>query len=316
MRKRVFTILAALVVVSLFAVVVVSCSAEISGTDSDGENGIKYTVTFDVNGGDQYDPKEYSAGSPLSDLPVPTKSGYKFDYWKDQYGNIYTTSSVMPEKGIELFAVWKGVKVIFDYGDTSKEYVYAINTEISEMEVVEMSGYEFGGWYLDSEFETPAVFPMTLSSDVVLYAKYEKYYKLTLCSSEISEIEKSVVKEAPEAEKREDLIFCGWYLDPEYTQEVTYPFVLTEDTTFYAKWEIDSSKVFKVLFVTNGGTPIGSIYCKTIEEMPVTQKSGMKFAGWYTSSRLVGEPLTFPYTLTKDITLYAKWVVDEESQAY
>ena len=47
------------------------------------------------------------AGGANSKLPVPTKEGYKFDCWKDQYGTVYGTGSVCEfSNNAVLYANW------------------------------------------------------------------------------------------------------------------------------------------------------------------------------------------------------------------
>jgi uncharacterized repeat protein (TIGR02543 family) len=67
---------------------------------------------------------------------------------------------------------------------------------------------------------------------------------------------------------------------------------------------------YTVTFNTNGGTAIPSesgVFSIENEYIPV--RPGFIFAGWFINSNLSGNKITFPYTVTQDITLYAKWVV-------
>ncbi len=48
-----------------------------------------------------------------------------------------------------------------------------------------------------------------------------------------------VVRKLPTPTK-EDSVFVGWYKDDELTEEVTLPVFVTDNTTFYAKWEVDN----------------------------------------------------------------------------
>lgn len=170
-------------------------------------------------------------------------------------------------------------------------------------------GYEFEGWYTDAELQNKATFPMELKSDLTLYAKYLQQFTLTLVSMDAENTTQKVarLKLAPTPPEREGYTFQGWYLDDKYTEPVTYPYTLEADTTFYAKWQVGEGDTFIVKFVTNGGSAIDQMQCKVIEEMPVTTKEGYVFAGWFTNSRLTGTAVRFPFTLTKDTTLYAKW---------
>lgn len=117
----------------------------------------------------------------------------------------------------------------------------------------------------------------------------------------------SVVNE-PEATK-EGYRLLGWYLDEQFTKEVpSWPYTLKENTVFYAKWEEDvPANSYTVIFETVGGTAVATQKTNVITEKPVTTKSGNTFVGWFDNYECSGEPITFPYTVPRDITLYAKW---------
>lgn len=175
-------------------------------------------------------------------------------------------------------------------------------------------GYEFDGWYTDEALQTAAQFPMELTSDCTLYAKYLQQFTLTLVSGgdvETTTQKVAKLKLAPTAPTREGYTFQGWYLDSSYKNEVVYPYVLEKDTTFYAKWSVGDGENFLVQFITNGGSAVEDMRCKVIETSPETKREGYVFGGWYANSRLTGSAVRFPLTLTKDTKLYAKWVKDE-----
>lgn len=81
----------------------------------------EYTIIFDVEGGDEpVGSMKYEAGAVLSDLPIPTREGYKFLGWKDDTtGKTYDRMSTMPIYNLHLYAQWE--KVISHFED---EYVY------------------------------------------------------------------------------------------------------------------------------------------------------------------------------------------------
>lgn len=60
-------------------------------------------------------------------------------------------------------------------------------------------------------------------------------------------------------------------------------------------------------FVSNGGSPVGTISDATVDKSPRTEKEGMYFAGWYDNPSLSGEQISFPFRSDADITLYAAW---------
>ncbi|MCL2597060.1 MAG: T9SS type A sorting domain-containing protein [Paludibacter sp.] len=66
---------------------------------------------------------------------------------------------------------------------------------------------------------------------------------------------------------------------------------------------------FTVTFDTNGGSAVPSMHNITsIETEPQTNRTGnFHFDGWYATSNFSDCRIEFPYTVTEDITLFAKW---------
>lgn len=209
----------------------------------------------------------------------------------------------------------KTYTVTLNLGD-GQEDVRELSSQITAAPVPSTvkEGYEFDSWYLDAELTQEATFPMELTSDITLYAKYLKQYKLTLViatgvDNKTLDIAKVKADNADLQVKREGYKLEGWYLDNTFKKAVTYPYVLEKDTTFYAKWTKEGSEgEYLVKFNTNGGTPVPDFRGTVIEEAPKSTKEGYTLAGWYTRPSLTGSAAKFPLTLTKDTTLYAKWV--------
>ena len=72
--------------------------------------------------------------------------------------------------------------------------------------------------------------------------------------------------------------------------------------------ELQAEETFTVTFESNGGTVCSPMETLVLEklQMPVPERQGYDFAGWFTDSGLEN-PVAYPYTVTADITLYAKW---------
>jgi uncharacterized repeat protein (TIGR02543 family)/LPXTG-motif cell wall-anchored protein len=67
----------------------------------------------------------------------------------------------------------------------------------------------------------------------------------------------------------------------------------------------------KVNFDSKGGSDIPWAYNAqgtTVDAPEMPTLSGKAFAGWYDNEDYVGDPVSFPYTVADDVTLYAKWV--------
>lgn len=166
---------------------------------------------------------------------------------------------------------------------------------------------EFLGWYTSSDFSSDKItFPYELKEDTTLYAKWVQKYQVlfeTNGGSEISGYKTSVIKDTPITLKN-DNFFMGWYTTPDFSGEVaSFPYILTEPTVFYAKW----NQIFTVQFETNGGTAVSDFRTTSILECPESSKEGYVLSGWYLDDKLT-KPVSFPYKLTRDTILYAKWI--------
>ncbi len=64
---------------------------------------------------------------------------------------------------------------------------------------------------------------------------------------------------------------------------------------------------FRVEFNSNGGSYIKSDEFAVIETEPVTTRDEYSFAGWFDNEELSGNPVQFPFVVTEEITLHAKW---------
>ena len=105
---------------------------------------------------------------------------------------------------------------------------------------------------------------------------------------------------------RDGYTFLGWYLD---NQEFDFSSKITKNITLLAKWSLDTSavKMWKIMFNTDGGTPIDEVEVidggtLTLNNISTT-KPGYTFLGWYSGD----EKFDFSTKITKDITLTAKW---------
>jgi len=80
--------------------------------------------------------------------------------------------------------------------------------------------------------------------------------------------------------------------------------------TFYAKW---TAITYTITFDSNSGSSVSSVTGSSgtqISTAPATTRSGYIFNGWYyseTSNNGSGTLVSFPFTITANDTLYAKW---------
>ena len=65
-------------------------------------------------------------------------------------------------------------------------------------------------------------------------------------------------------------------------------------------------------FESNGGSDIEAIASVVIDILPVPTKENFYFDGWYETADFSGTAVVAPYYSGEDITLYAKWLTEEE----
>ena len=111
--------------------------------------------------------------------------------------------------------------------------------------------------------------------------------------------------------------FNGWYTEKNGGTKVTTDTVFSANTTVYAHWTYTGGYYtpvyYTLTFETNGGeklSPVSGSYNALIDLSKYAPKrSGYAFTGWY-SERSLTNKVSGVY-LTKDMTVYAGWRVDE-----
>ena len=115
----------------------------------------------------------------------------------------------------------------------------------------------------------------------------------------------------PAAPEREDYQFEGWYKDADFAERYDFTEPVTDDITLYAKW----TKIVTVSFESNGGesiAPLTVLAGGTVTEPTAPEREGYRFEGWYKDADFA-ERYDFTEPVTDDITLYAKWVQNTET---
>ena len=65
-------------------------------------------------------------------------------------------------------------------------------------------------------------------------------------------------------------------------------------------------------FITNCEQTVDTITAKYLDRLPVIEKEGYYFVGWYDNAEFSGIPVSAPYCSTDKTTLYAKWLTKDE----
>lgn len=141
-----------------------------------------------------------------------------------------------------------------------------------------------------------------------------KLYKVTFetnCDTKIDSYRTAKIESIKELTKA-DYEFNGWYTNAAFDGEpVAFPYELTEDTTFYAKWVSKYCTVIyydnKTMLRTDAKIIRGTRLTK--DQLPeLTKPDGKEFDGWYTSKDFDGTSVSFPYEVKTDTIFYARWL--------
>lgn len=130
-------------------------------------------------------------------------------------------------------------------------------------------------------------------------------------SEQTVESGKIIVK--PNDPTRQGYVFKGWYSDVNLEKAYDFSSAVTQNITLYAKW----NNTYTVKFQTNGGNQVkdqvienGDKVTKPID--PTRSKS--IFVDWFSDSQLK-EKYDFTRPVTKDMTIYARWQVENDYQS-
>ncbi len=271
-----------------------------SSSNTKANSSTKYSVSFDLNGGNGKLPSKvsvkYDSMMPDIDKTIPTRSNYVFMGWYDNknytLGDAYYNELNEPskyynrKKNITLYAGWKKKdNSSTTVQPTANSYIISFNANNGTGSVPASVNVKNGQM--------------------------------------VPEINKNIPT-------RSGYIFKGWYDNVDYTKGKVYYNELNEPTTYYEKndsitlyagWGKDMVVMsYKIIFNANGGSggQTSSVSVKNGESLPkITStpptKKGYTFQGWYDS--LSGGTIYYnssgaaqvKFYKKLDITLYARW---------
>lgn len=284
------------------------------------EQIIRYTVTFDSNGGTAIDDKSVVAGEKVTAPTPPTRAEYRFLGWYlgEELWNFETPITTT----ITLVAEWERVvfpqyEVIFDTvggSAISKQTITEGDLASEPVEAPEKTGYKFTGWF-DSN-GNPWNFSTPITEPITLVAGWEALpeYTVTFDSNGGSSVQSVTVYQGGIVSRPTDptyptvsyqeqtATFLGWYNGNEKWDFRT---PITDDITLTAKWSVKIS--YKITYSSESPVTYNAVeYINPGEKAPVpslTTPAGYKFLGWYNGSTL----WNFDTAPTSNITLVAKW---------
>ena len=296
-----------------------------------------YTVAFNTNGGSTIDNITVAPNSTLTKPVDPTKEGHTFAGWYKESActNAWNFATDVVTADTTLYAKWTA-----NAGTTNYTVTWETNgaTAIAPITVASgstitapvtptKSGYTFVGWYKDSAFTDDWDFATdTVTSNITLYAKWtvsggsdETKYTVTLkLNGGTSKVETITVVAGnllpkPDDPTKKGHTFAGWYKDAALSTPWNFDTdTVNADITIYADW---TANEYTVKFKLNGGE--GDIDTQYVlhgeyaEEPDEPERDDYTFDGWYTSADFATKWNFESNKVTKNLTLYAKWLSNE-----
>ena len=309
-----------------------------------------YTVTVsnDGNGTGTATPSTAAAGTEITLTATPNK-GYHFKEWEVISGDVTIKDNkfTMPDGKVEVKAIFEKdappapteftitVKTDGNGTASASHAKAAAGTEI-RLTATPKEGYHFKEWEVMSGGVTIKDDKFTMpSANVEVKAIFEKdappaptefivtfdgnggtpsVGSMTTTDQKLTSL--------PSASRSGSYSFDGWYTEKSGGTKITTDTVFSANTTVYAHWTYTGGggggynppvTYYTLRFETGGGSDIPSVreaynaYIDLSQYVPTWR--GHTFIGWYSERSLMNK-VSGVY-LTKDMTVYAGWRVDE-----
>ena len=309
---------------------------------------VEYTVTVTTEGGGTASASHETAaaGTEITLTAVPDE-GYHFKEWQVMRGNVTIKDDkfTMPDSDVEIKAIFEEdapasteytITVTAEGGGTASASSTSATagTEIT-LTATPDTGYHFKAWQVISGGVTIKDDKFTMpSANVEVKAIFEKdappaptEFIVTFDAGGGTPSDGSMtttnqkLTSLPSASRSGSYSFDGWYTEKSGGTKITTDTVFHANTTVYAHWTYTGSggaynppvTYYTLRFETGSGSDIPSVqkayntYIDLTQYVPTWR--GHTFIGWYTERSLMNK-VSGVY-LTKDMTVYALWRVDE-----
>ncbi|MBB6463647.1 InlB B-repeat-containing protein [Flammeovirga kamogawensis] len=287
---------------------------------------IKYTISFNENGGSEVLDITLAEGEALEVPADPTKEGVIFDGWylDIELTNMYTFPSTMTAENFTLYAKWRDkVAYTITFNENGGSEIADITAlegaAISTPENPTKEGYTFAGWFTDAEYENlyelPAVMP---SNNVDLSAKWNVIeYSITynLNGGVQNDLNTSTftIEDLPltlSNPSKEEEYFRGWFTDASLENKLASNQILAiGDIEIWANYS--DKATYSISFYSENEVIAVEITDEELNfSIPTIERTGYTFNGWYLENAFENE-FSENSIISSDISVYAKWSVNE-----
>ena len=296
----------------------------------------EYKISYELGGGTNADSNlaTYTVESDKITISEPTKTGYDFLGWTWD-GQTEPDKAPVINKGsignIAYTANWKATEYAITYNldngeletDKTNPEKYTIESDSITLNNPTRTGYTFKGWSTGDDnnpIETVTIAKGSTGAKSYKAIWEENKYTITYVMdggtnhkdnpSTYKITDTDITLKAP---TRTGYVFKGWKADGtgEAQETVIIASGSTGNLSYTATWE----KVeYTVIFDSKGGSEVSQAGVKFEEKITKPAdptKEGYTFAGWFKETTLDNEWNFDSDVVTANITLYAKWTVNE-----
>jgi uncharacterized protein (TIGR02145 family)/uncharacterized repeat protein (TIGR02543 family) len=290
------------------------------------EVSVKYTITFNANGGFVSPSTGTTAGEgTLAVLPVPTRTNYAFAGWyTEKESGTRVTENTLFTSNTTIYAHWTQLYTVTFNADGGTVSPASAKTDADGKLAIDLpaptkANSVFDGWYTAKTTGGLEVTEsMVFTANTTIYAHWTQLYTITFnanggtvspasARAEVDGRLESLPKPA-----RAGYDFDGWYSTSAATggTEITESTAFTANTTIYARWTLLK---YTITFDPNGGTvSVESGVTGAggkLASLPIpAARTGYNFGGWYTSAES-GTKVEASTVFTADVTIYARWTL-------
>ena len=296
---------------------------------------ITYTLSYDSNGGSYCSSKNLNYNDYYDLSCTPYRSGYTFDGWyTSSSGGYKVYSSDRITQSTTIYAQWTAIPTVTYYylyfNSNGGSYCQTKTLEYNDYYDLSCtpyrSGYSFDGWYTSSSGGYRVYSSDRITQSTTVYAHWTAdstpsptYYYLYFDSNggsycQTKTLEYNDYYDLSCTPSKSGYSFDGWYTSSSGGSRVYSSDRITQSTTVYAHWTVNSTPTptptkYTLTYDSNGGTSCSS---KTLNananyDLSCTpSRSGYSFDGWYTSSS-GGSKVSTSNRINKDTTIYAHW---------
>ena len=281
---------------------------------------IKYTITFNANGGSAVSSRTLDYDSILGTLPNTTRAGYDFKGW---YTATSGGSQVYPHTIVKgtatYYARWEiktyDVKFSEQGGIAVSDRRVQYNQSVGELPITTRTGHTFNGWFTAISNGTKVTADTKITGNTTFYAQWTiNTYTVTFNSQggpavpSVQVTYNFPVGKLP-APTRVEYDLVGWYTTIVGGTKITSDTRITNNVTFYARWKL---KEYPITWNSQGGTAVANTiaqYNVPFGKLPAPTRLGYDLVGWFTQTGGKGTRVTEQTAVTSAQTYYAHWVI-------